>query len=111
VLHKAKEAREPCLGSSILVNEGVAFRSVAGEGVLFRVDTAEYFGLDPVGSRIWLLLEQKKTLPDVLEELRREYECGEQQCRDDLLRFVRGLAEHGLVAVDEEPDQASFSQE
>ena len=63
------------------------------------MDTAEYFGLDPVGSKIWLLLERHKELPEVLQELHREYECSEQQCRQDLFNFVARLVELGLVSV------------
>lgn len=108
-LVNAKGARELGLSSVVRVNEVAVFRSLGAEGVLFKVDTAEYFGLDPVGSRIWFLLEQSRSLRDVLQELCKEYDCSEQQCREDLLGFVGRLVENGLVSVDVQPDDTKSS--
>ncbi|MGC2333919.1 MAG: PqqD family protein [Candidatus Acidiferrales bacterium] len=100
-MDKAKNASEPSLDSTIRVNEQVVFRKLEAEGILVRLDTTEYFGLDSLGIRIWSLLEQGRSLPEVLQELLKEYECDEQRCREDLLQFVGRLADHGLVFVGE----------
>lgn len=104
-MNRTKRAPEVRLDSLVRINEAVVFRKLEAEGLLVRLDTTEYFGLDPVGSRIWSLLEQGKSLPEVLRELLNEYECQEPQCTRDLLGFVAGLAEHGLVLLDPAPPQ------
>ena len=100
-MDKARKEPELGLDSVLRVNEVVVFRKLEAEGILVRIDTSEYFGLDSLGIRIWSLLEQGRSLPEVLQELLKEYECDERQCREDLLRFVRRLADHGLVFVGE----------
>jgi hypothetical protein len=43
--------------SAILPHPDVIWREVDGEVVLLNVGTGQYFGLDPVGSQVWILLQ------------------------------------------------------
>jgi hypothetical protein len=43
--------------SSILPHPDVVWREVDGEVVLLNVVTGQYFGLDAVGSQVWILLQ------------------------------------------------------
>lgn len=88
------------LSSTIRLNERVVFRSVDGEGVLIDPAGGAYFGLGTVGTRIWSLLEEHRSLPGVVEALMLEFECSEPQCTEDLLEFLRDLAGKGLVTVE-----------
>ena len=42
---------------SLLPHPDVVWREVDGEVVLLNVVTGQYFGLDPVGSQVWILLQ------------------------------------------------------
>ncbi|PYO19380.1 MAG: hypothetical protein DMD85_18645 [Candidatus Rokuibacteriota bacterium] len=46
--------------AAIRIRKDVVFRELEGEMVLLNLATGVYFGLDPVGTRIWTL----KTLRD-----------------------------------------------
>jgi hypothetical protein len=87
------------LSSTIRLNERVVFRSVDGEGVLIDPADGTYFGLGTVGTRIWSLLQEQRSLPEVIEALTLEFECSERQCSNDLLEFLEDLAGRGLVTV------------
>jgi len=43
--------------SAILPHPDVVWREVDGEVVLLNVVTGQYFGLDAVGSQVWILLQ------------------------------------------------------
>jgi len=43
--------------TAILPHADVIWREVDGEIVLLNVATGQYFGLDPVGSQVWILLQ------------------------------------------------------
>lgn len=43
--------------SAVLPHPDVVWREVDGEVVLLNVVTGQYFGLDPVGSQVWILLQ------------------------------------------------------
>ena len=68
--------------------------------VLLHLGTGVYFGLDPVGTRVWQLLAEGRSLPEILELLTDEYDVGKRRAAADLREFVAALSENGLVDVD-----------
>jgi hypothetical protein len=65
--------------------------------VILQYETGTYFTLNEVGMKIWKLLEQGKTLQEILDELLREYDVRQEQLRQDLLNVVNQLKERGLI--------------
>ena len=87
------------LASRIRINEDVVFHDLQGEIVLLNLKTGVYFGLDPVGTRIWHLTHEGHPLQKVLGSLVEEYEVTEAQGAHDLLGFVAQLRENQLVEI------------
>jgi hypothetical protein len=77
----------------------VLTQDVGGEVVLLDLATERYFGLDPVGTRIWTLLAQEQPLQQVLDTLVDEYDAPPERLHDDLLALVAQLRDAGLVTV------------
>lgn len=77
----------------------VLFQDLGGEVVLLDLASERYFGLDPVGTRIWTLLDQGLTLEQVHATLCNEYDAPSEKLRDDLVALVSQLSEAGLVKV------------
>lgn len=69
------------------------------EIVLLDMQGEQYFGLDPVGARIWTLLDGQRTLDAVLGVLCGEYDASPDVLRRDLLALAQSLADAGLVAT------------
>ena len=93
------EADAMKLTSRVRRTEDVVFRDLAGELVLLNLKTGVYFGLDPMGTRIWHLLQEQRSLQEVLESLLEEYAVTQARCAQDLLHFVALLWKQGLVEV------------
>jgi hypothetical protein len=91
--------QELSLTSQVRIPDGVLSRDLQGELVILDLKTGVYFGLDPVGTRIWHLLQEHQSLQKVLNSLVEEYEVTEAVCGDDLLGFVAKMLEKGLVEV------------
>jgi hypothetical protein len=87
------------LSTRLQIPEGVVHRELEGELVVLNLHTGVYFGLDPVGTRIWQLLQEHQVLQLVLDRLLEEYEVAEAQVRDDLLKFVALGLEKGLFEL------------
>ncbi len=87
------------LSTRLQIPEGIVHRDLEGELVLLNLNTGVYFGLDPVGTRIWHLLQNRLSLQQVLNTLLLEYEVTEAQCRQDLLNLIAQLLGTGLVRV------------
>lgn len=77
----------------------VLCQDVGGEVVLLDLASERYFGLDPVGTRIWNLIDQDQPLQHVLEILCAEYDAPRERLEGDLLALVAQLADAGLVTV------------
>jgi Coenzyme PQQ synthesis protein D (PqqD) len=87
------------LDSRVRINEEVLFQEVQGEAVLLNLKSGVYFGLDPVGMRIWQLFAEHKLLADVEQVIVAEYDVTEERCSADLLMLVEDLERQGLVSV------------
>ena len=80
-------------------SEDALFQEVAGEAVLLDLASEKYFGLDPVGTRIWNLLGEHDLLQAVHERLCAEYDADPERIAYDLLTLTAQLAEAGLVKL------------
>ena len=85
----------------------VLFRLVGDEGVLLNLRTQRYLGLNPVGTRVWTILEHGETIQTAYDTLLREYDVEPAALRLDLDQFIGQLVEHELVEgadlLDSEP--------
>ena len=74
-------------------------REVAGESVILHIETGEYFKLDPAGTRVWHLIEERGLLADVVACIVQEYEVAPEDAQRDLEDLVTALAARGLVSL------------
>lgn len=81
----------------------VMTRTVGDEVVILDLATGTYFGLDPVGARIWELMGEGKTLAEVCEQMLAEYEVSREELERDILRLADELAQQGLIAASADP--------
>jgi hypothetical protein len=97
----AKPAKPaPTLASRVRVNEGVLCQELQGEAVLLHLDSGIYYGLDPVGTRMWQLIAEHERLADVVDAIIAEFDVSDEQCATDLLELVARLEDQGLVTTE-----------
>lgn len=78
----------------------VLFHELGGEAVLLNLESGKYFGLDEVGTRMWLLITEHGQLAPAYEALLAEYEVEPERLEQDLLKLANQLLEHGLLEVE-----------
>lgn len=89
--------------SRVQIREGdVLFQELQGETVLLNLTTGVYLGLNPIGTRIWRLMESKQSLREVLDAILQEYDVPEEQLTGDVVSLVDKMRAHGLVEVRQE---------
>ena len=79
------------------VHPSVLCRQLSGETVLLNLESGIYYGLDPVGTRVWQLLLQGQTIADICGTMSDEYDVAPDLLRDDVVRLVGELRERGIV--------------
>lgn len=77
----------------------VMAREVGGETVILDLDSGTYYGLDPVGARIWQLIAKGQTLTQVCEVMLSEYDVTREDIERDVLTLAQTLLEKQLVSV------------
>ena len=90
---------EISLETRVVAAPGRFSSRVAGELVILDPASGEYFGLDPVGARVWEILEAPVPVAEIRDALLREFQVEATRCEADLLELLRELARHGLVEV------------
>lgn len=85
----------------VVIPEQVLFRDLGGESVLLHLGSGLYFGLDEVGTLIWTLLSEGRSLGEIQEHVLTRYDATAQQVEADLLRIVDELRDNGLLEVRE----------
>jgi len=85
--------------ATVRVADDVVSRVLEGEAVILGLAAGTYFGLDPVGTRIWQLIEERGSVKAILGRLVEEYDVEPQQCERDLFRLLHELQSQGLVTI------------
>jgi len=87
------------LESEVVISNDVVSRELEGEAVILNLASGTYFGLDPVGTRIWSLVQEDGSLRRVFEILQQEYDVTPGRLEGDILRLVEVLCAHSLLRV------------
>jgi hypothetical protein len=84
---------------TLTVPEHVMSRQVGEETVILDLGSGTYFGLDPVGARIWQLLSGGSTVDHIVTTLMGEYDVLQEHLQQDVQSLVSDLVARGLVHV------------
>jgi Coenzyme PQQ synthesis protein D (PqqD) len=87
------------LNSSCKIPSTVMARTIGTETVILNLASGTYFGLDPVGARIWQLMEQGKNLAQICDAMLEEYHVARDVLERDTLALARELADKKLIQV------------
>lgn len=82
---------------SVAIPSHVHVRPVADELVILSLESEEYFGLDPVGARLWHLLTSHGTVGSAFEAALSEYDVDQATLARDLDRLLDELASRRLI--------------
>lgn len=85
-----------CIISQI---EDIVASDIEDEKVMMSIEKGQYFGLEPVGSRIWEMLETPVKVSAIIDALVGQYDVDRQTCERDVLAFLDELDEAGIVQV------------
>jgi len=85
------------LNSSCKIPSTVMARTIGTETVILDLASGTYFGLDPVGARMWQLMEQGKNFAQICDAMQEEYDVSRDVLEKDVLALAEALAEKNLI--------------
>ncbi|MGD9922356.1 MAG: PqqD family protein [Pseudorhodoplanes sp.] len=65
--------------------------------MILHLESGTYFGLDRVGTRVWQLLEDGKSLSEICDVMLEEFDVGRDALEHDTLALVEALADKHLL--------------
>jgi hypothetical protein len=75
---------------------------VGDEMVILSLQNGEYYGLNPIASRIWTLLEGPVTIQTIRDILLGEYyDVSPERCVEQVIVLLEEMVELGLVEAEE----------
>ena len=83
------------------IRPGIEAKSLSGEMVIVDLGSGTYFGLNAVGSRIWELIGEGRSLSAICAQLVAEFDVTDAVARRDALDLIGKLLANQLVDVDE----------
>lgn len=70
-----------------------------GEKVMMDLDKGCYLAMNEVGTRIWDIAEETKTIKEITSVLLNEYEVDEETCMKQVITFVQQLVDSHLLEI------------
>jgi hypothetical protein len=99
VADTAKARRALTSESRITLSKDQASCDLAGEMAIVNFENGVYYGLDPIGARIWTLLNQPLTIKELCNSLAGVYDVEQSTLDSDIRAFINELADQGLVEI------------
>ena len=87
------------INSAIMIPDQVMARAVGNETVILDLASGTYFGLDPVGARVWTLIGEGKSLAQACDVMVAELDVTRDVLEQDVLDLARDLVEKKLISL------------
>ncbi|MFA5809728.1 MAG: PqqD family protein [Thermoleophilia bacterium] len=82
----------------------VLFTSMGEDAVLLHVQRGDYYSLNKVGARLWVLTDGSKTIADLAGLITQEFDISREQAEVDIIELAQQLEKEGLVKAVENPE-------
>ncbi len=80
-------------------NKSILFRRDKEKTVLLDELSGSPYYLENTGSYIWNIIDGKKNLKDILNELTQRFDSDEKVMKTDLIEFITELLENQIIMV------------
>jgi hypothetical protein len=69
------------------------------ESAILNLKNTVYYGLNPVGARVWSLLQRPRRISELRDALLEEFEVDADSCERDLLELLQKMRAEGLIEI------------
>ena len=85
--------------SRIVVMRDRVSCDLAGEVAILNLENGVYYGLNPVGARVWNLIQEPRTFAELFSALLDEYDVDATRLESDLRGLLGQLVEQRLIDI------------
>ena len=88
------------LDSTVVAIKDQISCDLIGEAIILSIKNGVYYTLDPIGSRIWSLIQEPVQVGKVRDIIISEYDVDRAKCEEDLNSLFSDLDREGLIAIE-----------
>jgi hypothetical protein len=87
------------LQTTVIVSSRQISCPLGDESAILNMKNSVYYGMNPVGTSIWNLLKEPKTIAEIRDTIVGEYDVDEERCERDLFTLLEQMRSEGLIEV------------
>ena len=88
----------------VVASKELAAADLGEEVAILNLTNGVYYSLNPVGARIWSLIQEPRSVRDLCNTLVAQYDVDSDRCEQDAIALLQQLAENDLIdVVDDAP--------
>ena len=76
--------------------------NIGDETVVLTLEDGVYYALNPVASRVWNTVQERKTIKEIRDTLIETYDVETDECTQDLLALLNQMLEWKLIEAETE---------
>jgi hypothetical protein len=80
-------------------SDKVASRVIDAEAVIVILDKQQTIVLNEVGSRIWEIMDEKKSVDDFARIIASEFDITYDEATKDIVEFIEDLTQRGAIVI------------
>ncbi len=65
--------------------------------VMMHLEKGKYFGLNPVGKKIWDMIAQPKSFDEIITNLLNEFNVEQNRCTNEVKEFLDKAIENDII--------------
>jgi hypothetical protein len=85
--------------ATLVVTKEQVTADLQGEAVILHLESGMYYGLDPVGVRVWELLQTPRPFSELKSTLLEEFDVEPETCETHVLALLQQLIDVKLIEV------------
>jgi hypothetical protein len=87
--------------SIVAAAKGHVSSDLAGETSILNIKSGVYYSLDPVGARVWSLIQKPREVAEIQNVIASEYDVEPERSARDVVALLEALRAQGLIEVKE----------
>jgi len=87
------------LSTVVVRSDSIVAAEIDGEAVMLSIENGKYYGLDPVGTAIWDLVTEPRSITQICDTLLERYDVDAATCQKEVTDLLEALVEGGSVVV------------
>ena len=89
------------MDSTVVVEKEQMSCGLEDEAVILSLKKGVYYSLNPLGNRIWSLIQKPVRVGKVRDTLLEEFDIDKNTCEEDLLSLLGDLNHEGLIVIED----------